>query len=189
MQDKIQNLLQQKTDLEQMLAHHKCSVNMNNGSISNQTITVLDSNEMSESVTTVLSNNLLATKRHTLQENINTNVNSENNSNNIDNILIKCEDHSGILSDNDNKDDIDIIPTTVMHQSHRRRPTSLLQLNNSNFGNNKKSSVNGVKVLNFDSLMDGGTGLTPVSTTGGSVQSHHNIQRSGVNTSNDSILS
>lgn len=174
-----------------MLAHHKCSVNMNNGSISNQTTintAVLDSNEMSESVT-VLSSNLLATKRHTLQENINTNVNSENNSNNIGNILIKCEDLSGIQSDNDNKDDIDIIPTTVMHQSQRRRPTSLLQLNNSNFGS-KKLSVNGVKVLNFDSLMDGGTGLTPVSTTGGSVQSHqHNIQRSGVNTSNDSILS
>lgn len=170
-----------------MLNHHNCSVNMNNGSLSNQGTTVLESNEMPESVSTVLSNNLLTTKRNSLQENMIANVKIENGSNTIGNILIKCED-SVVHSDDDNKDDIDIIPTTVLHQSPRRRPTSLLQLNSGNFGNNKKISVNSVKVLNFDSLMDGGTGLTPVST-GGSVQSHQQIQRSGVNTSNDSILS
>ncbi|XP_025418233.1 transcription factor kayak isoform X2 [Sipha flava] len=198
LQVEIQGLRQQKTNLQQMLAQHKCAVSMNNGHVSNsvstvsQAIATLDS--ISESDTTVLSNNLSTTKRNPLhQQNISTNVNSDNDSNNVGDILIKCEEPSLVITDDDNKDNI---PLTVLQQPQRRRPTTLLQLNNVNFGNNKKMSENGstgVVVLNFDSLMDGGTGLTPVSTSVGSVQNHHqHVQHntgSDVNTANNSVLS
>lgn len=200
----IQGLRQQKTDLQQMLAQHKCAVNMNNVHLSNSVATVnhvstiLDSNEISETKPIVLSNHLLSIKGNPLQQNISTNVViNDNDSNNVDDIIIKHEDPI-MQTDIDTKDSINIIPTSVMQQPHRRRPTTLLQLNNGNFGNNKKIAGNGstgVVVLNFDSLMDGGTGLTPVSSSGGSVQNHHQqVQHNstgngGVNTENNSVLS
>ncbi|XP_022172903.1 transcription factor kayak isoform X2 [Myzus persicae] len=204
LQVEIQGLRQQKSDLQQMLAQHKCAVNMNNVQLSNSITTVnhastiLDSNEISETKPTVLSNHLSSIKGNPLQQNISTNiVINDNDSNNVDDIIIKREDNSIIQTDIDNKDSINIIPTSVMQQSQRRRPTTLLQLNNGNFGNTKKISGNGstgVVVLNFDSLMDGGTGLTPVSSSGGSVQNHQQVQHSstgnsGVNTENNSVLS
>lgn len=199
LQVEIQGLRQQKTNLQQMLAQHKCAVSMNNGSVPNpvstvtQAIETLDS--ISESDTTVLSNNMSTTKRNRLhQQDISTNLNTDNDSNNVGGImLVKCEEPSLVLTDDDNKDNI---PITVLQQPQRRRPTTLLQLNNVNFGNNKKMSENGstgVVVLNFDSLMDGGTGLTPVSTSVGSVQNHHQqVKRStgsDVSTANNSVLS
>ncbi|XP_060845013.1 transcription factor kayak isoform X1 [Rhopalosiphum padi] len=204
LQVEIEGLRQQKTDLQQMLAQHKCAVNMNNVQLSNSITsvnqaTILDSNEISETKPIVLSNHLSSIKGIPLQQNISTNiVISDNDSNNVDDIIIKHEDNSIIQTEIDSKDSINIIPTSVMQQSHRRRPTTLLQLNNGNFGNNKKISENGstgVVVLNFDSLMDGGTGLTPVASSGGSVQNHHQqVQHSstgngGVNTDNNSVLS
>jgi len=200
----IQGLRQQKTDLQQMLAQHKCAVNMNNVQLSNSVTTVnhattiLDSNELSETKPTILSNHLSSIKGNSLQQNISTNVViNDNDSSNVEDIIIKHEDNSIIQTDIDNKDSINIIPTSVMQQPQRRRPTTLLQLNNGNFGNSKKISGNGstgVVVLNFDSLMDGGTGLTPVSSSGGNVQNHHQVQNSGtgnggVNTDNNSVLS
>lgn len=200
----IQGLRQQKTDLQQMLAQHKCAVNMNNVQLSNSitsvnhATTILDTNEISETKPTALSNHLSSMKGNPLQQNISTNtVINDNDSNNVDDIIIKNEDNSIIQTDIDTKDSINIIPTSVMQQPQRRRPTTLLQLNNGNFGNNKKISGNGstgVVVLNFDSLMDGGTGLTPVSSGGGSVQNHQQVQHSntgngGVNTDNNSVLS
>lgn len=193
LQVEIQGLRQQKTNLQDMLAQHKCT--MNNGSVANSvstinhTTTVLDSNGISESGSTVLSNSLSTIKiNHSPQQNVNTNMNSDNNSNNCGDISIKCEDHTVIQSNMDSKDNIDIIPTTVLPQPQRRRPTTLLQLNNENFSNIKKipgnGSTNGVVVLNFDSLMDGGTGLTPVSTNVGSVNHHQQIQHSSVETNN-----
>jgi len=145
LQDEIQGLRQQKTDLQQMLAHHKCAVN--NRPVSNSiNQAVLDSNDISESDSTLLSNNDLSTI-------INTNVN-----NNIK--ILKCEEHSVVQS---NKDNINNIPTTVFQQQpDRTRPNTL-----SHFGNSKKNpghDSSGI-VLNFDSLMDGGTGLTPISTS------------------------
>jgi hypothetical protein len=140
---------------------------------------------------------LLSVKGNPLQQNISTNVViNDNDSNNVDDIIIKHEDPI-MQTDIDTKDSINIIPTSVMQQPHRRRPTTLLQLNNGNFGNNKKIAGNGstgVVVLNFDSLMDGGTGLTPVSSSGGSVQNHQQVQHNntgngGVNTENNSALS
>jgi len=200
LQVEIQGLRQQKIDLQQMLAQHKCAVNMNNVQLSNSVTTVnhattiLDSNEISETKPTVLNNHLSSIKGNPLQQNINTNVViNDNDSNNVEDIIIKHEDNSIIQTDIDTKDSINIIPTSVMQQPHRRRPTTLLQLNNSNFGNSKKVSGNGstgVVVLHFDSLMDGGTGLTPVSSNGGSVQNHNQqVQNSssgngGVNTDN-----
>jgi len=198
----IQGLRQQKTDLQQMLAQHKCAVNMNNVQLSNSVATVnhattiLDSNEISETKPIVLTNHLLSIKGSPLQQNISTNVvMNDTDSNNVDEIIIKHEDN--LQTDIDTKDSINIIPTSVMQQPHRRRPTTLLQLNNGNFGNSKKISGNGstgVVVLNFDSLMDGGTGLTPVSSSGGSVQNHHQVQHSstgngGVNTENNRVIS
>lgn len=200
LQVEIQGLRQQKSNLQQMLAQHKCAVNMNNRPpVSNAVSTIshvtslLTSNAISESITTILSNDLSSTKRNTLQQqNISTNVNNDNDGNTVDSIIIKCE-NSLMESNEDNKDNIHIIPTSVLQQSHRRRPTTLLQLNNSNFGNNKKLSgndSNGVVVLNFDSLMDGGTGLTPVSTSIGSVQNHHQqVQCSNDSSGSNSILS
>ncbi|CAI6359459.1 unnamed protein product [Macrosiphum euphorbiae] len=203
LQVEIQGLRQQKSDLQQMLAQHKCAVNMNNLQLSNSVATVnhattiLDSNEISETKPIVLNNHLSSIKGSPLQQNISTNVViNDNDSNNVDDIIIKHEDN--LQTDIDTKDSINIIPTSVMQQPHRRRPTTLLQLNNGNFGNSKKISGNGstgVVVLNFDSLMDGGTGLTPVSSSGGSVQNHHQqVQHSstgngGVNTENNSVLS
>jgi len=77
-----------------------------------------------------------------------------------------------------------------MQQISKRRPTTLLELNSGNYGNCKKISGNdsngGVVVLNFDSLMDGRTGLTPISTSVGSVQSQ---QRSNTNSGNNNVLS
>lgn len=205
LQVEIQGLRQQKTDLQQMLAQHKCAVNMNNVQLSNsitsvnQTTTILDSNEISETKPIILNNHLSSIKGIPLQQNISTNiVIGENNSNNVDDIIIKHEEDSIIQTDIDSKDSINIIPTSVMQQPQRRRPTTLLQLNNGNYGNSKKISENGsngVVVLNFDSLMDGGTGLTPVSSSGGSVQNHHqqvqhsSTGNSGVNTDNNSVLS
>lgn len=202
----IQSLSQQKIDLQQMFDQHKCAVNMNNVQLSNSVSTVnhaptiLNSNAISETKPTVLSNHLSSIKGNPLQQNISTNmVINDNDSSNVEDInIIKHEDNSIIQTDIDTKDSINIIPTSVMQQPHRRRPTTLLQLNNGNFNNNKKISGNGstgVVVLNFDSLMDGGTGLTPVSSTGGSVQNHHQqVQNSstgngGVNTDNNSVLS
>ncbi|VVC34581.1 Hypothetical protein CINCED_3A012984 [Cinara cedri] len=177
LQVEIQGLRQQKTDLQQMLAHHKCISN----SISTATTTVISSNEISESD---LSNTMSAVKQNPLQQqNISTSINSGDV---CGDILIKCED-SIVLSDEDSKSNIDIIPTSVLQHSHRRRPTTLLQLNSNNFGNGKKisgTSSNGVVVLNFDSLMDGGTGLTPISSTGGNVPSHQ-IQRNTVENSSE----
>lgn len=202
LQVEIQGLRQQKTDLQQMLAQHKCAVNIKNECfepMSNLVTTVnlnttdLNPNEISESNTTMLSNNLLTTKKNPLQQqNISSHVKTENVGIDVGDIFIKCEESSIMQPDVDNKDNMDIIPTTVLQQTQRRRPTTLLQLNNSNFGNNKKVSGNdtGVVVLNFDSLMDGGTGLTPVSTNGGNVQSHHQqAQRGSVNTSNNGVIS
>jgi len=204
LQVEIQGLRQQKTDLQQMLAQHKCAVNMNNVQLSNsitsvnQSTTILDSNEIPETKPIILNNHLSSIKGIPLQQNISTNiVISDNDSNNVDDI-IKHEDNSIIQTDIDSKDSINIIPTSVMQQPLRRRPTTLLQLNNGNYDNSKKISENGstgVVVLNFDSLMDGGTGLTPVSSSGGSVQNHHqqvqhnSTGNSGVNTDNNSVLS
>lgn len=171
LQVEIQSLRQQKTDLQQMLAQHKCVVNINNIPVSNALSTVnnalLDSNDVSKHDTTILSNHMSISKGNSLQQNISSNIKTDIY--NVDDTIIKIEDQIVI----DNKDDIDLIPTTVLQQSHRRRPTTLLQLNNSNFGNSKKipgNGSNGVVVLNFDSLMDGGTGLTPVS---GNIQIHN----------------
>lgn len=203
LQVEIQGLHKQKTDLQQMLAQHKCTVNMKNVQLSNSVTTVnhattvVDSNDISETKPVVLNNHLSSIKVNTLQQqNISTNVvSSDNDSNNIGDIIIKHED---LQTDIDTKDSINIIPTSVMQLPHRRRPTTLLQLNNGNFGNSKNISENsstGVVVLNFDSLMDGGTGLTPVSTSAGSVQSHHqqvqhrSTGNGGVNTDNNSVLS
>lgn len=201
---KIQSLEQQKNEIEQMLAQHKCTGNINNAQLSNSVPTVnhapiiLDSNAISETKPTVLSNHLLSVKGNPLQQNISTNiVINDNDRSNVEEIIIKHEDNSIIQTEIDPKDSMNIIPTSVMQQPHRRRPTTLLQLNNGNFNNNKKISGNGstgVVVLNFDSLMDGGTGLTPVSSIGGSVQNHHQqVQNSstgngGVNTDNNSVL-
>lgn len=115
LQDEIQGLRQQKTDLQQMLAHHKCAVN--NGPISNSiNQAILDSNDISESDSTLLSNNDLSTI-------INTNNNIK---------IKKCEEHSVVQS---NKDNINNIPTTVFQQhSDRTRPNTL-----SHFGNSKKN--------------------------------------------------
>jgi len=206
LQVEIQGLRQQKTDLQQMLAQHQCAINMNNAQLSNSVTTVnhattvLDSNEISVTKSTVLSNHVSLIKGNPLQQNTSTNVViSDNDSKHIGDIIIKHEDNSIIQTDIDTKDSINIIPTSVMQQPHRRRPTTLLQLNNGNFGNSKKISGNGstgVVVLNFDSLMDGGTGLTPVSSSGGNVQNHHqpaqhNSMGNGdnINTDNNSVLS
>lgn len=147
------------------------------------TTTVISSNDISESDSTGLSNGI--SKRNPLQQqNISTSIHSDDV---CGDILIKCED-SIVLSDDDSKQNIDIIPTTVLQHSHRRRPTTLLQLNSSNFGNGKKisgTSSNGVVVLNFDSLMDGGTGLTPISSIGGNVQNHQIQQRGAVENNNE----
>lgn len=165
-----------------MLAQHKCVSN----SIPTVTTTVISSNEISESDTTGgLSNGMSTSKRNSLQQqNISTSINSNDV---CSDILIKCED-SIVLSDEDSKHNIDIIPTTVLQHSQRRRPTTLLQLNSSNFGNGKKisgTSSNGVVVLNFDSLMDGGTGLTPISSSGVNVQNHQIQQCNTAENSSD----
>lgn len=170
LQVKIQDLRQQKTNLQDMLARHKCT--MNNGSVShsistvNHTPSVLDSNDISES-SSVLSSDLSITKRNSLQQqNISININNDSNINNSGDSM-KCEDHTAIQSNIDNKDNIDIIPSTVLQQPQRRRPTTLLEPINGTFCRIKKISGNdstGAVVLNFESLMDGGTGLTPVST-------------------------
>lgn len=177
LQVKIQDLRQQKTNLQDMLARHKCA--MNNGSVSNSistvdhTPTVLDSNDISES-SSVLSSDLSITKRNPLQQqNISINVNNDSNINNSG-VSIKCEDPTTIQSSIDNKDNMDIIPSTVLQQPQRRRPTTLLEPINDNFYRIKKISGNGstgAVVLNFESLMDGGTGLTPVSTKSSSTNS------------------
>lgn len=174
LQVEIQGLRQQKTDLQDMLAQHKCT--MNNRSVSNSvstvnhTTTVLDSSEISES-----SNVLSGNKRNPLQQqNISTNINSDSNIINVGD-SIKCEDPIVIQTNIDNKDNMDIIPTTVLQLSQRRRPTSLLEPLNDNFTNIKKISGNGstggVMQFNFESLMDGGTGLTPISTKSSSTNS------------------
>lgn len=199
LQVEIQGLRQQKTDLQQMLAQHKCSKNnVNNipisNSVTNNVNIVLDSNNISETVTPVVNNTMTTTKRNPLQQqNISANVNSANNSGNN---LLKCSSNS-VIQPNNNKTTADI-PTTVAQQNPRRRPTTLLQLNNGNFEDGKKISSNGstgVVVLNFDSLMDGGTGLTPVSTGNHvSVSNHHQqVQRENpggnVGNGNNSVLS
>lgn len=176
-----------------MLAQHKCTFNVNNGSISNSVTAinnatiVLGSNEISESATSNVNNNMTSIKRNSLQQqNISTNTNSPNN----------CSTSSGSLKSSanpiisqpssNNKNNKDI-PVTVVSQNQRTRPTTLLQLNNSHFGESNKMSTNnsnGVVVLNFDSLMDGGTGLTPVSTSAGNVQNHHQqVQLDGTGSS------
>lgn len=206
LQVEIQGLRQQKTDLQQMLAQHKCSVNINNGSVSNSVSTInltttLDSNAESDS--TMSNNNLTMIKRNSLQQQkVSSNIDRNNVTDFVDDVLIKSVDHSVVQTDNDNKNIIDLIPTTllqptVLQQPHRKRPTTLLQLNNSNHGNIKKEFENSSStnvVLNFDSLMDGGTGLTPVSTTSANVQSHHSQGQHGVsrksneNSGNNGIL-
>lgn len=154
MQVEIQSLRQQKTDLQQMLTQHRCVININHLPVSNEISNIdntLDSSVIPKHEAIILNNSLSTNKVNTIQENI------KNDIDNIDNI-IKCENQLV----NDNKDDIHLIPTTVLHQSIKRKPNSLLQLN---FRNNKKISENdsnGVVLLNFDSLMDGGSGLTPV---------------------------
>lgn len=175
LQVEIQGLRQQKTNLQQMLAQHKCAVNINNRPVSNTVSTV--------NHTTSVLNDLSTIKQNALQQqNINTNINDRN----VDDIIIKCENP---IIDEDNKNDIDIIPTTVFQQTSRKRPTTLLELNSVNYGNNKKISEHdssGV-VLNFDSLMNGGTGLTPVSTNVGTVQNHQH--RNTVSSGNNNVLS
>lgn len=143
-----------------MLAQHRCVININHlpvsNAISNINNTLVDSTIIPKHEAIMLNDSLSTNKVNTIQENINENV--KNNIDSIDNIIIKCEDQLV----NDHKDDIHLIPTTVLHQSVKRKPNSLLQLN---FRNNKKiseSDSNGVVLLNFDSLMDGGSGLTPV---------------------------
>lgn len=175
LQVEIQGLRQQKTNLQQMLAQHKCAVNINNRPVSNTVSTV--------NHTTSVLNDLSTIKQNALQQqNINTNINDRN----VNDIIIKCENP---IIDEDNKNDIDIIPTTVFQQTSRKRPTTLLELNSVNYGNNKKISghdSSGV-VLNFDSLMNGGTGLTPVSTNVGTVQNHQH--RNTVSSGNNNVLS
>lgn len=207
LQVEIQGLRQQKTDLQQMLAQHKCVVNVNNGSLSNSVSTInhtttLEPNAVSD--TAVSNNKLSMIKRNPLQQQKgSSNIDRDNDTDFVDDVLIKSEDHSVIQTDNDNKNNIDLIPTTllqptVLQQPHRRRPTTLLQLNNGNYGNVKKESESSSStnvVLNFDSLMEGGTGLTPVSTTSANVQSHHSQAQRGVsgkssvNSGNNSLLS
>lgn len=180
----IQTLRQKKNSLQQLLEHHKCAINSNNRGVTNTVSTIshvtslLDSNVITESNTIVLSNDLSSTvKMNSLQPNVCTNIINHTDGNTI---LIKRENNDNL----DNKDNMDI-PTSVMQQSHRERPTTLLSLNTGNFAN-KKNDSNGVVVLNFDSLMDGGTGLTPVSS--GSVQNHQQqAQPSGPG--NNGILS
>lgn len=142
LQDEIQGLRQQKTDLQQMLAHHKCAVNSRLVSNSiNQAL--LDS--ISESDPNVLNSNDLS-KRIICTNNIK---------------VLKRENDSFVQSD---KDNINVIPTKALQELHRTRPNTL-----SNLGTSKKISghgSSGVVVLNFDSLMDGGTGLTPISSSG-----------------------
>lgn len=170
-----------------MLAQHKCVVNMNNRPVSNtvssvnNVTTVLDSNAIPESSTSVLTIGSSSSNRNLQQQTTSTKTDNDA----IDNILIKCEESVS----EDNKDDVDIIPTSVMQQIAKRRPTTLLELNSGNYGNCKKISgndSNGVVVLNFDSLMDGRTGLTPISASVGSVQSQ---QRSNTNSGNNNVLS
>jgi len=169
LQDEIQGLRQQKTDLQQMLAHHKCTVN--NGPLSNSiNQVVLNSNDISELNSTVLSNNDLSANKRIISINVNNNIK-----------ILKCEDPSSIQS---NKNNINNIPTTVLQQPNRIRPSTL-----SHFDNSKKVSgqgSSGVVVLNFDSLMEGGTGLTPISTNG-SIQNQQ-VQISNL-TDNNSVLS
>lgn len=174
LQVEIQGLRQQKTNLQQMLAQHKCAVNINNRPVSNTVSTV--------NQTTSVLNDLSTIKQNALQQqNINANINDSN----VDDIIIKCENP---ITDEDNKNDVDVIPTTVFQQTSRKRPTTLLELNSVNYGNNKKlpgHDSSGV-VLNFDSLMNGGTGLTP--TNVGVVQNHHQ-HRNTVSSGNNNVLS
>jgi len=166
LQDEIQGLRQQKTDLQQMLAHHKCAVN--NRPVTNSINQVL-LDSISESDSTVLnSNDLSASKRVISTNNI---------------TILKQENHSPVQPD---KDNINVIPTTTILQQelYRTRPNTL-----SHFGTSKKISGHGsggVVVLNFDSLMDGGTGLTPISNSG--ILQNQQIEINNVN-GNNGVLS
>lgn len=184
MQVQLESLHVEKNNLQQMIAQHKCVLNKNNMSVSsvvssvNHNTTVLDStNAISESSTSVLNIDSISSNRNLLQQS------STKTDSNVNNILIKCEEPM----DENNKDNI--IPTSVLQHNSKRRPTTLSDLNSGGYGNCKKipgnDSNGGVVVLNFDSLMEGGTGLTPISFSVGSVQSQ---QCSNTNSNNNNVL-